>query len=401
MSGWSYVAVDADGRRQSGKIEADDPPAVRARLREMGLLPEVVEARGLHATNLAYRGGRISAGQLAMFSRQFATMLSAGLMIEKALAVLAEQPEQEQMRAVLNHVREDVVAGHNLAAAMERQPRAFPRYFCAIARAGEETGALPVVMVRLAEYLERAQAIRHKVGIALIYPAIVTVVAFLVVGILLTYVVPQIVTVFEHSRQSLPWLTQAVIMLSDLLRSTWWALLIVVVIAALAARHLLQLEPVRYRWHLFLLTLPVIGRLRSGMATARFANILAVLVGSGVPVVKALGYAGASLDDLVFRQGVEVAIASVREGVGVSRALREAGPFPSILLHLVASGEASGELPTVLEHAARQQEQIVEARLATLTALLEPLMILSMGVVVLVIVMATLEPIIEMNRLVR
>lgn len=401
MSGWSYVAVDADGRRQTGKIEADDPPAVRARLREMGLLPEIVEPRGLRAASLDFRGSRISAGELAMFSRQFSTMLVAGLTIEKAVAVLAEQPEQEQMRDVLNSVREDVVAGHNLAAAMERQPRAFPRYFCAIVRAGEEAGALPVVMVRLAEYLERAQALRHKVGMALVYPVIVTAVAFLVVGVLLTYVVPQIVTVFEHSRQSLPWLTQVVIMLSDLLRATWWAGLIIVVAAALVARHMLRLEPVRHRWHRFLLGLPLVGRLRSGMATARFANTLAVLVGSGVPVVKALGYAGASLDDLVFRQGVNAAIASVREGVAISRALKEAGPFPSLLLHLVASGEASGELPSVLEQAARQQEQIVEARLATLTALLEPLMILSMGVVVLIIVIATLEPIIEMNRLLR
>jgi general secretion pathway protein F len=367
----------------------------------MGLLPEVVEPRGLRAASLDFRGSRISAGELAMFSRQFSTMLVARLTIEKAVAVLAEQPEQEQMRDVLNSVREDVVAGHNLASAMERQPRAFPRYFCAIVRAGEEAGALPVVMVRLAEYLERAQALRHKVGMALVYPVIVTAVAFLVVGVLLTYVVPQIVTVFEHSRQSLPWLTQVVIMLSDLLRATWWAGLIIVVAAALVARHMLRLEPVRHRWHRFLLGLPLVGRLRSGMATARFANTLAVLVGSGVPVVKALGHAGASLDDLVFRQGVNAAIASVREGVAISRALQEAGPFPSLLLHLVASGEASGELPSVLEQAARQQEQIVEARLATLTALLEPLMILSMGVVVLIIVIATLEPIIEMNRLLR
>jgi general secretion pathway protein F len=236
---------------------------------------------------------------------------------------------------------------------------------------------------------------------ALVYPVIVSAVAFLVVGVLLTYVVPQIVTVFEHSRQSLPWLTQVVIVISDLLRATWWALLILVAAVALIVRHMLRLEPVRYRWHAFLLGLPLIGRLRSGMATARFANTLAVLVGSGVPVVKALGYAGASLDDLVFREGVNAAIESVREGVGISRALQAAGPFPSLLLHLVASGEASGELPTVLEQAARQQEQIVEARLATFTALLEPLMILTMGVVVLIIVMATLEPIIEMNRLLR
>lgn len=399
MTAYRYVALDAVGRRRRGEIEADSVRGARARLREQGLLAEEVAAR----TGGGGPGGllpvRIPAVELALFSRQFATLLNAGLTIEKAVAALADQPEQARLRRVLTTVRDDVLAGHNLAAALEKQPRAFPRYYAAIVRAGEEAGALPVVMERLAAYLERGQALRHKVGMALVYPAIVTVVAMLVVGILLTYVVPQVVTVFEHSRQALPWLTRAMIAVSDLFRATWWLGLILAGAAAFVGHRLLQLAPLRLKWHRFLLGLPVVGRLRSGVATARFANTLAVLVGSGVPVVTALSHAGAALDDQVFRQGVEAAAARVREGMAISRALREAGAFPALLLHLVASGEASGELPKVLEQAARQQEMTVEARLATFTALLEPLLILAMGGVVLVIVLATLEPIIEMNRL--
>ena len=219
------------------------------------------------------------------------------------------------------------------------------------------------------------------------------------VGVLLAYVVPQMVSVFEHSNQALPWLTRAMIALSDLVRATWWIMLGLVVAAAFIARRLLALAPVRLSWHRFLLGLPVIGRLRNGVATARFANTLAVLVGSGVPAVKALGHAADALDDLVFRDAVTGASARVREGMGISRALREAKVFPPLVLHLIASGEASGELSRVLEQAAAQQELTVESRLATFTALLEPLLILVMGGVVMLIVLATLEPIIEMNRL--
>jgi general secretion pathway protein F len=401
MSTWQYVAVDIGGRRTRGMVEADHLRGARAQLREMGLLPEAVSQRDARAANTGIFGGRITAAELALFSRQFAILLLAGLTIEKAIAALAEQPEREAEHTVLKNLREDVLAGHNLAAAMERQPRAFPRFFAAIVRAGEEAGALPVVMERLADYLERGQTLRHKLGMALVYPAIVTLVAMLVVGVLLTYVVPQVVGVFEHSRQSLPWLTRALIAVSDVFRATWWAGLMIVGVSAIAAWRALRLESVHYRWHAFLLGLPFIGRLRRGMSSARFANTLAVLVGSGVPAVTALGHAAASLDDLVFRQAVNAATARVHEGLGISRALREAGAFPPLLLHLVASGEASGELPRVLEQAARQQEQVVEARLAGFVALLEPLLILGMGGVVLTIVLATLEPLIEMNRLLR
>lgn len=400
MPQFRYIALDAEGRRQRGEIEAEHARAARARLRERGLLPEQLTTHTAPAP-VGLFGVRASALKLALFSRQFATLLRAGLPIEKALAALAEQPEQASLRGVLQRTREDVLAGHTLASAFERQPRAFPAYYAAIVRAGEEAGALPAVMERLAGYLERAQHLRHKVGTALIYPAIVTGIAVLVIGVLLTYVVPQVVAVFEHTRQTLPLLTRALIALSEAVRAAGWMLALLFVGAMFAVPRLLAIEPVCARWHRFLLRLPLLGPLRRSLATARFANTLAVLSGSGVPMVNALYHAAAALDDRVFRQAVHETARRVREGMGISRALREAGVFPPLLVHLAASGEASGELPRVLEQAARQQELALDARLSTLTALLEPLLILLMGGVVLLIVLATLEPIIEMNRLLR
>jgi general secretion pathway protein F len=400
VTAWRYVAVDAHGTRHRGELEAEHARGARARLREQGLLPEELALRDA-ASSGGKTGRRVPALALALFSRQFATLLAAGLSIERALAALVEQEDSDRMRAVLSSVHQDVLAGHGLGQTLARHARAFPRYYAAIVQAGEEAGALSQVMERLAAYLERGQALRHKVGLALIYPAIVTVVACLVVGVLLAYVVPQVVAVFEQSRQSLPWLTRALITVSDLVREAWWIGLLLLLAGGFVARHLLAIEAVRLDWHRFLLRVPIIGRLRSGLASARFANTLAVLVGSGVPIVNALGHAGAALDDEVFRKATAEVAGSVREGQSISRSLKQTGVFPGMLLHLVASGEASGELARVLEQAARQQELTVETRLSALTAMLEPLLILIMGAVVLVIVLATLEPIIDMNRLVR
>ena len=399
MTAWRYVAVDAQGARHRGELEADHPRAVRALLREQGLFTEEVAPRDAPGTGAA-GDRRVPALALALFSRQFATLIAAGLSVERALAALIEQQEADRLRSVLVSVHQDVLAGHGLGQGLARYPRAFPRYYAAIVQAAEEAGALDRVMERLASYLERGQALRHKVSVALIYPAIVTVVAFLVVGVLLTYVVPQVVAVFEQSRQSLPFLTQALIAVSGFARATWWLGLLLAVGAGFAVVRLLRVDAVRLRWHRFLLPLPVVGRLRAGLSSARFANTLSVLVGSGVPIVKALSSAGAALDDEVFRQATTEAAARVREGQSISRALKQTGVFPGMLLHLVASGEASGELARVLEQAARQQELAVETRLSALTALLEPLLILVMGGVVMVIVLATLEPIIDMNRLI-
>ncbi len=399
MTAWRYVAVDAQGTRHRGELEADHPRAVRARLREQGLLTEEVTPRDAQTPGSS-SDRRVPALALALFSRQFATLIAAGLNVERALAALLEQEEVERLRGVLVGVHQDVLAGHGLGQTLARHPKAFPRYYAAIVQAGEEAGALPEVLERLAGYLERSQALRQKVGVALIYPAIVTVVAFLVVGVLLTYVVPQVVAVFAQSHQTLPFLTRALILVSDLARSTWWLGILLVVGGGFLARHLLSIPVLRLRWHRFLLRLPLIGRLRAGLSSARFANTLAVMVGSGVPIVNALGYAGAALDDEVFREAAGEAAARVREGQSIGRALKQTGVFPKMLLHLVSSGEASGELARVLDQAARQQELTVETRISALTAVLEPLLILVMGMVVLVIVLATLEPIIDMNRLI-
>lgn len=400
MTAWRYVAVDTRGNRHRGEMEAEHARAVRARLREQGLLAEEITTRDAPTTSVLTSGRRVPPLALALFSRQFSTLLLAGLTIERALAALVEEQGPDRLRGVLLSVHQDVLAGHGLGQTLQRHARAFPRYYAAIVQAGEEAGALPQVMAKLADYLERGQAMRQKVGMAMIYPLVVMVVASLVVGVLLTYVVPQVVSVFEQSRQALPWLTRSLIVVSDFFRETWWLGLILLLGGAVLARYLLAIPAMRLTWHRFLLRLPVVGGLRSGLASARFANTLSVLVGSGVPIVNALGHAGAALDDEVFREATAQAAVRVSEGQSISRALKQTGVFPGMLLHLVASGEASGELSRVLEQAARQQELSVETRLSALTALLEPLLILVMGGVVLIIVLATLEPIIEMNRLV-
>jgi general secretion pathway protein F len=399
VSSFRYTAVDAQGARQQGTLEAEHARAARAQLRERGWLPEVVEE--LQSRERRGLSRRVTSADLALFSRQFATLLAAGLSIERALAALGEQAEVGALSEALKETHRDVMAGQPLAVALERQGKAFPRFYPAIVRAAEESGALPQVMERLAGYLERGQALRHKVMLALIYPLVVSVVALLVIGLLLTYVVPQVVTVFEHAHGQLPLLTRIMIALSDGLRATWWLLLATLVAAIAAARAALKQPAVRLAWHGWLLKLPLIGRLRVGIATARFANTLSVLVGSGVPVVTALSQSAAALDDAQFAAAAAQAAERVRQGMAISRALREAGHFPPMLLHLTASGEAGGELARVLEQAARQQELMVETRLSALTSLLEPLLILVMGGVVLLIVLATLQPIIEMNQLLK
>lgn len=400
MTTFRYVALEVSGAQRRGRLDADSARAARGLLREQHLTPIEVHAETPAAARTFTWRRHLPGAELALFTRQFSTLVAAGLTIEGALSGLLEETPDGVLRQNLVAIREHVLGGHSLGQAIESS-RSFPTYYAAIIRAAEETGALPQVMLRLADYLERGHTLRHKVGLALVYPAIVTVIASLVIGILLTYVVPQIVSVFEHTQQNLPVLTQIMIFLSAFMRKTWWLWLAGGIFAGIAGQRMLRVPSVRLAWHRFLLDLPIIGRLRSGVATARFTNTLAVLIGSGVPVVKAMQHTAAAQEDRVFQTALEQAASRIREGMSLSRALKETTVIPPLVVHLIASGEASGELVRVLEQAARQQEIATEARLSTLTALLEPLLILLMGGVVLLIVLATLEPIIEMNRLMR
>jgi len=404
MAAFRYEAYDAAGRLSKGVLEADTARQLRARLREQGLLVAVVEtlseAAQASGGSHAHWRRRLSGAQLSLITRQFATLLAAGLPVEQTLNALIEQADTDYQRQLLAGVRSEVLAGHPLARALQKYPRVFPDLYVTLVAAGEQSGRLGEVMERLADYTESHQALRQKVGLAFIYPAIVTLVAGAVVLGLLTYVVPQVVSVFQNTNQTLPWLTRALIGLSDFLRASGWLWLIGMVAAIWAGLRALSRPGPRLRFHRWLLRLPLVGTMVRGINSAQLASTLGILVGSGVPLLEALQAGAGVVTNLPMRQAVEEATRRVREGGSLSRALATGKLFPPMLVHMIASGEASGRLVHMLERAAEQQRREMENRVLGLTSLLEPLLIVLMGAVVLVIVLAILLPIFEMNQLV-
>ena len=406
MAAFRYEALDSEGRTARGVVEADGLRQARARMREQGLVVIKVSAvtqETLHTgSGQRWRMRRgISSSQLSMLTRQLATLLEAGLTLESSLSALIEQSEEESVRQILAGVRSELLAGHTLAQAMGQYESVFPDIYRALIKAGEASGELGHVMLRLADYTESRQVLRQKVVLAFVYPAIVTVVALMVVLGLLIYVVPQVVSVFQQSHQTLPLLTRMLIGLSSALQATWLYLLLALTGAVFFVRTLLRREEILYQWHLRLLRLPMLGKLVRGINAARMASTLAILAGSGVPLLVSLQAAAGVVTNLPMRRALEDASKKVREGVTLSRALAASGLFPPILVHLIASGESSGKLGPMLDRAATQQEQEIGNYTSVLTSLLEPVLILVMGGVVLTIVLAILMPIIEMNQMVR
>ncbi len=400
MTAFRYEALDASGRTVSGILQADTPRQARAQLRAQGLLPSSLDAVSARRAQRSW-GPRISAGELSLLTQQLATLLDSGLTMEQALSALIEQSTDPATRETLAGVKSEVMTGLSLAAALGSYERSFPGFYRALVLGGEESGALPRVLQHLAGYLDARQALQQKITLALLYPVLVSVVAFLIVGGLLAYVVPQVVQVFQQSRQSLPLLTRGLIALSDFLNVAWPWLIALIAGGWFGAVQALRQEAVRRRWHRLLLRLPGLGALIRGVNTARFASTLAILVGGGVSLLTALQSASRVMSNLVLREAVDHAIERVREGATLARALEAGKEFPPLLTHLIASGEASGKLGTMLERAAALETQTLERRLAVFLTVLEPAMILVMGGVVLLIVLAILLPVIEINQLVR
>lgn len=400
MEAFQYQAMDADGRNLSGVLQADSARQARAQLRAQGLLPSaIIQVHARERAGLAWARG-IPAAELSLVTRQMATLLDSGLTMEQSLNALIEEAAQPLTREVLSGVKTEVTSGQSLAAALGVYEKSFPEFYCALVHGGEESGALPTVLQHLADYLDARQALKQKTALALLYPILVTIVAVTIVTGLLIYVVPQVVQVFQQSRQSLPLLTRALIALSDLLRATW-PYLAVMGLGGFAAAHVaLRRATARRRWHGLLLNMPGLGALIRGINTSRFASTLAILVGGGVPLLSALASAARSMTNMVLREAVEQAIDRVREGASLARALGETRAFPPLLIHLVASGELSGKLEQMLSRAADLETQTLERRLTVFLTLLEPAMILVMGGIVLLIVLAILLPIIEINQLV-
>ncbi len=400
MPGFRYEAVDATGRPRRGMLDAPSARAVRDQLRSDGLVPVAIDVART-TTGRRAEATRLGAAALSLTTRQLATLVASGMPLDQALERGRRAVGPSGRGTHARRVREQVGAGEPLAAALSRFPRTFSELYRGLVAVGSETGQLGSVLSRLADYLEARQALRAKFTTALIYPALITIIALAVIATLMLYVVPQIVAVYQQSRQTLPFLTRALIATSDFLRATLWYWIGGAAVLAVVGVWLSRQEAWRERWQALLLRTPVVGRVLSGLDSARFASTLAILTGSGAPLLRALETAAGVIWARPIRRAAQRAAARVREGVTLSRSLASERVFPPLLVHLVANGEQRGELPAMLARAAREQENDVERRLTWLAALLQPLLIVVMGAIVLVLVFAVMLPIVSMNQLIR
>ncbi|MCF6781128.1 GspF family T2SS innner membrane protein variant XcpS [Stutzerimonas stutzeri] len=403
MAAFEYVALDPRGRQQKGLIEADSPRQARQLLRDKQWSPlEVKQARSREDSGTGgFSFGRgLSARDLALVTRQLATLVQAALPIEEALRATAAQASSQRIKSMLLAVRARVMEGHSLAAALREYPSAFPELYRATVAAGEHAGHLGLVLDQLADYTDQRQQSRQKIQLALLYPVILLVASLAIVVLLLGYVVPDVVKVFVNTGQELPGLTVGLIATSEAVQRWGWLMLLGIVVAGVGMRLALRDENLKRRWHAFILRIPLLGRLTRATNTARFASTLAILTRSGVPLVDALGIAAAVIGNLRIRERVVEAAQRVREGGSLTRALDATGEFPPMMLHMIASGEKSGELDQMLSRTARNQENDLAAQISLLVGLFEPFMLVFMGAVVLVIVLAILLPILSLNQLV-
>lgn len=403
MGAFSYRALDSDGKLVRGVVEADSERQVRSQLRARSLKPVEVAAAHSGVKGQTGRGGwvrRLSNRELALLTRQLATLLQAGMPLAEALQAAAQQSRRQRTRELVLQVRSRVVEGHTLAYALGEYPRTFNEMYRAMVRAGESAGFLGTVLEQLADYTESSQYTRQKLQMAMIYPLILMGVAITVIVLLMVFVVPKLVGVFAHSKQALPALTVGLIAVSDFLVHWYWAVGLGAVLLVFAGRRLLRNPGVRHRWHRLLLKVPFIGAVLTGMDTARFASTLSILTASGVPLLDGLRIAGEVLANTELRAASGQVATAVQEGGSLHRALDQTGVFPPMLVHMVASGEASGELEAMLGRAAKNQERELEMTLGSLMAIFEPVMVVVMAAVVGVIVLAILLPIIQMNSLV-
>ncbi|SDU17000.1 type II secretion system inner membrane protein GspF [Halopseudomonas salegens] len=402
MPAFEYVALDARGKTCKGVEEGDSSRQVRSRLRDQGLMPVSVDqvAEKVSWLRLPVFQARVKPLELALATRQMATLARAGMPIEEVLGTVARQSESQRVRNTLSAVRTRVMEGLPLAHALSEFPSVFPAIYRTTIASGEQAGRLDLVLERLADNVEAQNAMRQKILLAMFYPATLTLVAILVTVALLTYVVPEVVQVFAGMNQELPWLTTALIAVSDGLRD-WGLLLLAILIGAVfVVRYMLKRPGFRFAWDRTMLRLPLIGRLTRGLNTARFARTLNILAGSGVPLLEALNMSASVITNTPMREAVTDAARRVREGAGVGHSLERSGYFPPMTLSLIKSGESSGTLDDMLERAAETQERELESRIAMVMGVFEPLLILAMGGIVLIIVLAILLPIFELNQLV-
>jgi general secretion pathway protein F len=403
MGAFEYTAVDAGGKETKGVLEGETARQVRQLLREKNLFPttvaEVKEEKSTGNFSISFGGG-ISASDLALFTRQLATLVNAAMPLETALKAVAEQTENQKIQSIVLSVRSRVMEGHTFADGLHDFPKAFPELYIATVAAGEQSGYLDTVLERLADYTEARQELRQKVQQAMIYPAVLIVLAFLIVTLMLVYVVPKVVGVFTDTGRELPVMTQVLIGTSEFLQNYGLFLGIALIIGGFVFKQLLKQPGPRETFDRVLLKLPLIGRLVKGFNTARFTRTFSILTGAGVPVLDCLRISSEVIVNMPMREAVEEAAHRIREGAAIGSSLGKSGYFPPICVHLISSGESSGQLENMLGRAAQNQEREMDGLIATMLGILEPAVIVGMGVIVTFIVLSILLPIFQLNELV-
>jgi len=404
MPAFSYLAIDQKGKKKKGVVEADGPKQARTLLREKGFTPLEVEmaaeAEKKKASGVFTFKRGISTADMALLTRQLSTLIAASLPLEESLKAVAEQSELPRIQNMILAVRSRVVEGHTLAESFAEFPHAFDDLYCAMVASGEKSGHLDKVLNRLADYTEQRQKMTSQLTQAMIYPVMLTLVAIGVVSLLLTSVVPKVVGQFQHMGQELPQITQILIGLSDFVSNYGLYLVAAIVFMIIIAKRLLLKPANRLMFDERLLKVPVIGKVSRGINTARFARTLSILNASAVPLLESMAIAGQVLTNMHARQLVEVATTRVREGTSLRASLTETKLFPPMMLHMIASGEQSGELGPMLERAADNQDSQFEAQVTMALGIFQPLLVVSMSFVVLFIVMAILQPILSLNQMV-
>ena len=403
MPAFSFEALDDQGQTRKGVVEADSAKAARSQLRAQALVPLAVEAAlerpaGGARSSALWSRPVFGATALAIWTRQLAGLVSSGLPLERALTALADEAESEGQRHLVAVLRAEVNGGSTFARALQQHPREFSDIYCAVIGAGEHSGHLGLVLERLADDLEERQALKAKLVGAALYPAIVTLVSIVIVIFLVSYVVPQVASVFAGTKRALPFLTVAMLAISSFVRNHGMWVLTAIILIAICARWAMARAVFREKFDAAWLTLPLVGRLARGYNTARFAGTLAMLTGAGVPILKALQAAAETLNNRALRADALDALVLVREGAPLASALAQKKRFPSLLPMFARLGEQTGQLPVMLQRAATQFSTEVQRRALQLATLLEPLLIVTMGLVVMLIVLAVLLPIIQLNQ---
>ena len=403
MPAYEYIALNAKGKEEKGILESDNVRQVRQLLRDSHLTPlEVNQVEKSENKNQSkkQRAGRVKAGDLALLTRQLATLVQTGSPLEEALATTAKQTEKRNVKHILSAVRSRVVEGHTLADGFKMFPSVFPDMYRATVAAGEQSGHLDAVLERMADYTETRQETQQRIANAMFYPVILTILSVAIVIGLLVFIVPKIIDVFDNVGQELPAMTQVLISISDFFREYGLYLGIALFLAIMIFKQMIKIPVWLFKYHRLLLWLPLIGRMVRGLNTARFARTLSILASSGVPILDAMSISAQVVQNMPMRKAVEEAAVKVREGMTINRALEQSGYFPPMTVHLIASGESSGRLDDMLERAAIQQERETDGMMTKMLGIFEPVLILVMGSVVLLIVLSILLPILNLNQLV-